>query len=356
VGFTRRAALSGVAVAAVAVMVGTPALAADTGWRLVYSTHYGAASNYSGYTAVASTGPGNTWVFGSTDTAGLPAPGTPVATHWDGKKWTATTLPSGLSTEIDAASAVTSSDIWAVTEGGGVVIHWNGTAWSVAKRLPAPAGTDTLATDMLAFNAKNVWVFGNTGAGPGIGTWHYNGTTWTQPSGVAGAITGASAISSGDIWAAASSKQPGDTLLNYTGGVWKTVTSPVISGLIFSAVYAQAQKSVWATAATSWSSPMFLLHYDGGIWTKLKFPWTIQRASDFVSDGSGGFWLGVNDGTHNWLAHRTAAGVWSRTMLPAGQSLWAWALVPGTTSLFGAGDVATSTGENAAVFAYGPLR
>jgi hypothetical protein len=196
-------ALTAAASAAVlALAMAVPVQAAAATWSPVVTEHYGPATNYSAYTAVAALSTEDAWAFGTTNQAGEPAPGTPVAKHWNGTKWNGSALPSGLTSEIVAVSAVSASSIWAVTQVGGDILHWNGSAWSVADQIP---GSDLLCTGITAVSNSDVWAFGSSSVGPGLGTWHYNGHTWTQVNGSAVGLVQASALSAKNIWAIGSS-------------------------------------------------------------------------------------------------------------------------------------------------------
>src|SRR5215469_3375679 len=135
--FPRRAATilgAGLSSMALTLAVGLPAHAASTGWSVVFTHHYGPANDSSGYLTVMAPARQDAWAFGGTDLSGA-TPGAPVAEHWTGSAWHASALPSGLTGQIVAASADSPKDIWAVTQFGGNILHWNGTAWSVAKQL-----------------------------------------------------------------------------------------------------------------------------------------------------------------------------------------------------------------------------
>jgi hypothetical protein len=94
------------------------------------------------------------WAFGTrVNFGGTTQVGTPYAAHFNGDKWTATTMPSGLTGIITAASAVSASGIWAVTgvpsalnpdlgvtAGKATVLHWTSAAgWTVPAQPVLPA-------------------------------------------------------------------------------------------------------------------------------------------------------------------------------------------------------------------------
>jgi hypothetical protein len=338
------------AASAAALALAVPAQAAATGWSVVLTHHYGPATNYSAYQAVVAPSADDAWAFGTTDAAGEPAPGTPVAEHWNGTKWRSSKLPSGLSSEIFAASAVSASSVWAVTEVGGDILHWNGSTWSVADHVP---GSDLLFTGITAVSNSDVWAFGFGNVGPGNGTWHYNGDTWTQVNGSAVGLESASAVSAKNIWAIGSSSEgpAGGLLKHYNGTRWKPVTASALSGLTFTGILALSRTNVWAMAENG-SNEAALVHFNGSQWTSVTVPYSGIALNYFAPDGQGGFWLDASDGTSKtWVLHYSAADTWSRATLTG--SMGALALVPGTTSLWGVGSVATPTpASNARVWAY----
>jgi hypothetical protein len=349
---TYAAAIAATSAAALALAVGVPAQAAGTSWSVVLTHHYGAATNYSAYTAVAAPAADSAWAFGTTNAAGEPAPGTPVAEQWNGTKWSSSPLPSGLSSEIDAASAVSATSVWAVTEVGGDILYWNGSTWSVAHHVP---GHDLLFTGITAVSNSDVWAFGFASVGPGLGTWHYNGHAWTHVTGSAVGLVEASAVSATNIWAIGSSSEgpAGGVLEHYNGTTWEPVTAAALSGLAFGGIVALSSTSVWAIAENS-SNEALLVHFNGSQWTSVTVPYSGISLQYFAPDGQGGFWLDALDTTgKTWVLHYSAAGTWSRTTLGTG-SMGPLALVPGTTSLWGVGSVPTSTpASNARIWAYG---
>jgi hypothetical protein len=127
--------------AAVAAMTATPdALAATApGWRLVSAIHKGPAADINSLSSVVAVNKSDAWAFGGSDVA-IQQGGTPTAEHWNGH-WRAAALPAGLAGSLGAASAPGRSDIWAVSQLNGYVLHYNGTKWSVAKKFPETGGS-----------------------------------------------------------------------------------------------------------------------------------------------------------------------------------------------------------------------
>jgi hypothetical protein len=346
------AAGASICAAAVLLSMAAPAQAAVTGWRPFFSRHYGAPGNSSGYLAVAAPGKSDAWAFGGTALSGGTSPfGRPVAERWNGRAWRGSPLPAGLHDTINAVSAPSATDIWAVTHFGGYVLHWNGARWSLAKRL---TGSGQL-TGVTAVSANDVWVFGGGGETGGLGTWHFNGRVWRQWTGNASGLERASALSGSNIWALGGTLTPFSTMMHFNGRSWRPVTASALSGLSFGGIRAFSRTDIWATAiAVGGNQPDFLVHFNGTQWTRFELPWKVGGDS-IAADGHGGLWMnavGLLSG-QPYVVHRTATGRWGRT--PIGTFLFGLALIPGTASLWGVGSATQRTGADAVVWAYGTV-
>jgi hypothetical protein len=85
--------------------------------------------------------------------------------HWNGSSWVDVSSPthSMLITYLDAVSAVSISDVWAVgyaDNHGTLTLHWNGRAWSIVPS-PDPGGQGTLY-GVAAISSGDVLAVGNT--------------------------------------------------------------------------------------------------------------------------------------------------------------------------------------------------
>ena len=350
--------------AAMPLILAVPAYAVATAnWQVVYAHHYGGSRSYSSYTTIAALGPSDVWAFGGTNVMDGKT-GQPVAVNWNGTSWQRSPLPSGLTSSVVAASAVSPADIWAVTQFGADILHWNGTQWSVAKHIPDPSGIagPGAMSGITALSGSDVWAFGaSTGAGPGLSSWHFDGKSWTKltTSGDGGFNVTASAVSATDIWAIADTDTaPVDTLTQYDGTSWQTVSATPLAGLNFSGIVAQPADDVWLSASKN--STSYLLHLSGGQWTQLSSPWPGIALGAIAPDGQGGIWVtGYGAATsggsaHAWMLHLSASGHWSRVAFPH-SGLAALALVPGGTSAVAAGSIIGTSRSRAVVWATGPL-
>ena len=227
--------------------------------------HYGPAGNASDYSVIVSAGKRVAWVFGGTNPGG---PSTPVAERWNGRRVTPCRLPLRLTGFISDASAPSARDVWAVSQYGGYVLHWNGRQWYVAKRWRGGQ-----ITDVTAITAKDVWVFGTTAAGfAGTGTWHYDGMLWRKVRGPAAAVSRASAASRRDIWAIAATGR-GDYVLHFNGSAWRRVRAGrLFNGVQLRDVLARSNRNVWVvgnTVSRSGATSFVLYHWAGHGWTRV---------------------------------------------------------------------------------------
>ena len=226
--------------------------------------HYGQPTNASGYSAIVVTGARQAWAFGGTNPGG---PSLPVAERWNGTTATPATLPAGLRGFISDASAPSARDIWAASQYGGYVLHWNGRHWQVARRWGGGQ-----ITGLAAISSTDVWTFGTTATGSReSGTWHFNGTSWHSVSGLARSIYRASAVSRRDIWAIAAS--PGaDSILRYNGGTWRLLrTGRALTGVQPHDILAISWRDVWVVGNQVDRSGvrLVLAHWNGAHWTRL---------------------------------------------------------------------------------------
>jgi hypothetical protein len=231
-------------------------------YRILASSHFGQPWNASGYSAIVVTGRRQAWAFGGTNPGG---PSRPVAEHWTGAVMTRAALPPGLAGFISDASAPSATDIWADSEYGGYVLHWNGTRWYLAKRW---YGT---ITGLTAVSADNVWIFGASADGNGTGTWHFNGRSWRRVAGAAGRIYRASATSRRDIWAITTGTKD-DAVLRYDGKRWRPVrTGHVLAGVAASDILATSRRDVWVLGneVSKGSIRLVLAHWNGTRWRRI---------------------------------------------------------------------------------------
>ncbi|MDR8412859.1 hypothetical protein MTP10_29525 [Nonomuraea sp. 3-1Str] len=248
----------------------------------------------------------------------------PTAYHWDGERWRASPLPSGLGAGGGPAGASSPANVWLVTSGdddGQRALRWDGRTWTTMRTLPSQS-----VQEVEVFGDTDVWFFGDD-------TWHYTGSAWVRAD-VPVQVTRASARSATDIWAIGRDRrdetQP--RVAHYDGTGWRIEplgdalpASDTSSSHDLGGITADAS-GVWITAdvsdMTARTTTPLLLHRSGNVWrtervTAVPGPW--RETFDPVPDGRGGHWfLGSADvnGDDAALAPRSPAGVW--TLRPVG--------------------------------------
>lgn len=330
---------------------------ADTGpavLRLAATKHYGQPGNASGFSVIIATGAGQAWAFGGTNPGG---PSTPIAARWNGTSLTSSPLPGGLTGFINDASAPAANDVWAAGQYGRYVLHWNGKGWHIARRWPSGQ-----ITGLNAISANDVWVFGTSITGSRlVGTWHFDGRSWTPVPGPAGSIYRASAVSHTDIWAIAATSNA-DIILRYNGRTWWRVrVGPVFNGAQPQDILAVSNRDVWMAGnevSPDGTPRLVLAHWNGSRWSRLASglsAWAGQLApgphGDVLLTATP-----ANAAATGLILHASPYG-WGTAIVVAdglGSGVSDVALVPRTSSLWATGGILTRLGGEAAVWS-GPM-
>jgi hypothetical protein len=323
-------------------------------FRVAVRQHYGPAANASGYSVLLVTGTGRAWAFGGTNPGG---PSAPVAVRSDGRSVTQSTLPSGLTGFISDASAPGASDIWAASRFGGYVLHFDGQHWQVARKWRRGEITGLIAT-----SARDVWAFGKTLAGPrGIGTWHFDGKSWSRVSGLADSVYRASAVSGRDYWAIGTS-QDAQFLLRYNGTTWRRLHAVhALAGVQLCDILATSDRNVWVAGdqvSRSGVVSVVLAHWTGTHWTRLDsrlHAW----AGRLAPGPHGGVLLTATPAgaSATGLILEASSRGWRGTLIVRaglGSGISDVALAPRTRSLWAAGGILTRLGGDAAIWS-GPF-
>ncbi len=194
-------------------------------------------------------GRGNAWVYGLTHVA--PGVGTWRLT---GRTWKPARTGNFY---LVTASTVSARDVWAIAAGpsglNNVVAHWNGRTWSRNKALGAvlPAPSATVTPSVTAINAVargNVWISAEvTKQKNGVlsttqivlhlsgGKWHKVGRTnvgYRLPAAVSDGHGGWWALGPPVALPPAAAPVTSPYLLHETGGVWRRVPLPAVSGAV----------------------------------------------------------------------------------------------------------------------------
>lgn len=175
-------------------------------WNIETSPNVGVGNSH--LYGVSAPAANDAWAVGDyTDTNGrLQA----LALHWDGSAWTQVPVPPiATYNSLEAVSAVSAADVWAVgykLSVGPVVyiLHWDGTQWQAY-----PDQFVGIMYGIVAVAANDVWASGIYATDvqlPATQVLHWNGVSWANVPSPNGSdnlnyLYGIDAVSAGDIWA-----------------------------------------------------------------------------------------------------------------------------------------------------------
>ncbi len=103
------------------------------------------------------------------------AAGNATVIRWDGALWTSVPPVPAVNQNLEAVSAVSADDAWAVGMNG-TILRWNGTNWSAAA---SPTGQDL--NGIHCVDANNCWAVGNRN-GNNFTIIQWNGISWSDQS------------------------------------------------------------------------------------------------------------------------------------------------------------------------------
>lgn len=308
----------------------------------------------------------------------------PVGRHWDGHRWSRVRFPTGITNSgMSCAGASSPANVWAFSGQGGAGGNPPGTVsalrlqagrWVLVRDFPR-----SFVTGCNVLSKTNVWVFGGevAGTGPGIGTWHLHGSTWTSVNTGQLVLFNASVISPGDIWAVGADVThltPLPVIGRWDGHAWREIRS--IDAVLprqtkttrvgLESINAFSPHDVWVLALTARGGNLtsfLVVHWNGHKWSRIRPGSAGYYLPTAVSDGHGGWWSPpyLLSLTARYLLHR-ANGRWRRSSLPVPMSLFPGfppgngiAHVPHTNAMLLAGTESTPTGFSGVILALGKL-
>jgi hypothetical protein len=215
--------------------------------------------------------------------------------HFDGTKWTAFPAPFVHSDNfLQGVVDISPTLAWAVgnvSEGENpfqqVIEQWDGQEWSVFPGPDFPPNSQALLFGMASTSANDILAVGSlVTAVAGFNLFeHWDGTAWTtttiQVPPTSETLLGVSADATNDAWAVGFKGANGQTLAkHWNGSKWNDVATPNVgSGTNrLEAVLALSPNNAWAvgysTPANADREPKrtLILHWDGKIWKVVPSP------------------------------------------------------------------------------------
>jgi hypothetical protein len=249
-------------------------------WRLKGSKFVAAKlpkldkANSSGVASISATSATNAWAVGGLYPGATAAQ---VAFHWNGKAWSAVTIPTAYAQGLYDVSTSGPSNAWALQSDYSTsedsLVHWNGKAWTVTRTEPVGISLSSVATS----SAKLAYAVGfrfdpTTGVTNKAIVLKYNGKTWSSvkvPKAAAHAGLSAVAMHGHSVWVIGSTASGRPVLLHSTGGSWKAVKSPG-SGYQLLAVSSASSSHAFAVgehrSGQSGTSTTYLAALSGSSW------------------------------------------------------------------------------------------
>jgi hypothetical protein len=236
---------------------------------------------------VDASSPTDVWAVGSyLSGGGLRA----VAQHYDGQSWTNVKAPNlnGGDNVLNDVVALSSTDAWAAgwSKDATLIERWDGTAWS-AITSPNPGSRKNALTAIDASSPNDVWAVGFQQGSSGAHTTlvvHYNGTAWSvipspNSANSSNSLAAVAVVGPSDVWAAGYSTSATGTrnlMMHWDGTAWTIASAPNrgTGDSTLTDLAAVSATDVWAVGYTV-SGARYLtvaLHWNGAAWVLVPSP------------------------------------------------------------------------------------
>ncbi|GAB1820764.1 hypothetical protein [Herbidospora sp. RD11066] len=288
---------------ALAVMVPSPALAADP----VLQTHpLPELRAKAELLDIAAPVQNQVWIVGYQ--ALKPGyPGNPVVHRWNGTRWAGFTIPNFASRGVLASvSATTAGEVWigGTRNGSAYIAQLAGNGFV---EVPAPPGLASAAPEA---TSTGLWVPANQRTQPGASViWRREGAAWVpypMPMQKVLAVKGA--------WAVGGAPSEDDSVpgvAHFSGTTWESVPypPPFSEGSILEDVLPRTPDDTWVvgtnyTRGEPRPTEPLLSRYDGDTWTDVPLPPEIIGLHSIVADASGKIWISALAQAEGWDAQQ----------------------------------------------------
>ena len=272
--------------------------ATTSSWQIVPSPNASTTSvSNNTLEGVAALSDSDVWAVGNFNSSNGGAINHTLTEHWNGTAWSLVHSPNvgSMGSSLQGVSAASSNDVWAVgnvqtsnnVNGNRTLIeHWNGTAWSVVSS-PNPSIEGDNLTGVAALSATSAWAVGwfenNAQSALQPIILHWNGTAWSlfpNIPNIGMIVEAITARSATDIWAVGSDAGTTTNIaLHFNGTQWSITPTADFSSSqqIISGVAAPAANDAWmvgsfASATVGSFLQPLAIHWNGKTWSMVAVP------------------------------------------------------------------------------------
>lgn len=301
--------------------------------------------------------------------------------------WTVVPSVNPSATTLNAVSARTATDAWAVGQFPGAgedagsqifAERWNGTQWQQAPTTNIVRQDERLL-GVSASGANDAWAVGNTNsisaASHDTLAAHWNGTAWTivpTPAAASGgrlaSLYDVADLSPANAWAVGQGKDARPLAEHWDGTAWSVVPVPVpavpsgtgFANAVLSKISAVSATDIWAvgttTAIQGTSVVRFTLamHYNGTAWSIVKTANTAEPTglSGVTAISANNAWA-VGNGFNN--VHDTSASVANKAVIEHWNGT-AWSIVASPAGLISVDRISAASATDIWASGQAPLQ
>jgi len=191
-----------------------------------------------------------------------------VLMHWNGSAWSQTSVTPAVNYyDVFCSASNNCQAVGDVSSSKPAILHWNGTSW--AQIVPGGTVAATILYGVHCATGTDCWAVGDNASGTNI-FYHYNGTTWTGVNVSTGSNTVSSTsfpftdvfcTSTSNCWAVGGN----GTFAFYNGTTW----TAYVSGMPwagYGAVYCNNASDCWS-AGDYVNSDNSFVHWNGSAWS-----------------------------------------------------------------------------------------
>jgi plastocyanin len=217
-----------------------------TGWSVVVSPNGSLGDNY--LTGVVAVSPTDVWAVGYREDVNMNA--LTLLLHYDGLEWSVIPSPNpGPSGNfLYGVAATSASDVWAVGYGYDpdagnlqtLVVHYDGAEWTSVPSPSLSPDTANLLLGVAAASPTSAWAVGFANGTDRFDeiVLHWDGSAWTvaDDAGVSGRLLSVAAVAPDDVWAVGNVDEGAELIEHWDGRQWSVIAGPpdgmdVLSGI-----------------------------------------------------------------------------------------------------------------------------